>query len=220
MSSMTSPVSIIIADDHPIVRQGFVRVIEQDPHFRIAAQCGNGEEALAAIEQFEPTVAVLDISMPDLSGFDVVRRAQRQHFSGEFVLLTMYNDEEYLDEAMNLGVKGFILKDCAIQELLSGLRAVSQGQYYISPAMSGYLVQRNSRKRHLSEQTPGLDDLTPTERNVLRLIAENKTSKEIAQDLIISYRTVQNHRSNICRKLGFKGHNRLLQFALEHRNSL
>ena len=217
---MTTPVPLLVADDHPIVRQGIVRVIEKDPAFRIVAECGDGNEAMATLRTGSVRIAVLDISMPGLSGLEIVKLATRERIPVQFLVLTMYRDEEYLEEAMDLGVKGYILKDSAIRELLAGLHAVAEGRYFISPLVSGFLVDRERRRKALSRDLPALADLTPSERNILRLIAENKTSKEIADTLIVSYRTVQNHRANICRKLGFRGHNRLLQFALEHRGVL
>ena len=217
---MAEKISVLIADDHPIVRQGMVNIVEREEAFRLVGECGDGEAAFRQLREKTPQIAVLDIAMPGMNGLEIVRASRAERLPVSFVILTMYKDEEYFDEAMNLGIKGYILKDGAIGELVSGLKAVARGDYFISPQISGYLVRRNERTRALQSQVPALRDLTPSECSILRLIAENMTSREIADTLAVSYRTVQNHRSNICRKLGFKGYNRLLKFAIEHKSSL
>ena len=213
---MEQKINIVIADDHPIVRQGFIRVIEMDPSFKIVAQAGDGEEAVALIREHQPHVAVLDVSMPGKTGLEIVKTLREEQPDMQFVILTMYKDREYFDEAMEQGVKGYVLKENAVNDLLECLKAVHQGRHYISPTLSGYLLDNggdSGRKKDKSQ----LDELTASEKRVLRLIGENQTSKEIADALFISYRTVQNHRFNICQKLGLKGHNKLLQFAIEHK---
>ena len=138
----------------------------------------------------------------------------------EIIILTLYKDDKYFNAAMDIGVKGYILKDSISTELLESLRAVSGGKHYISPVISDLLIDRKTRLQSLARSMPSLNELTPSERNILKLLAENKTSKEIANDLFISVRTVENHRTHICNKLGIKGHNKLLQFAIEHRSAL
>jgi len=121
---------------------------------------------------------------------------------------------------MDLGALGYILKESALTEIVGGLRAVAAGQHYVTPSLMAYLLRGRSRAQALAHSQPGLNDLTPVEQRVLHLIAGYKTSKEIAADLFISYRTVENHRTNICQKLGLHGHDALLKFALEHRAEL
>jgi DNA-binding NarL/FixJ family response regulator len=211
---------ILIADDHPIFRKGLLKTIEGDASFEVVAEAGDGAEALRLIEKLAPEIAVLDISMPGLSGLEIVKAGREKNLPVEFIVLTMYKEEEYFNEAMDFGVKGYILKECAVTDLLEGLKLVANGRHYVSPIISEYLINRNARLEALMAQKPGLRDLTHTERRILKLIAENKTSREIAAQLHVSYRTVQNHRANICAKLGLKGHNKLLQFALEHKAEL
>ena len=208
---------VIIADDHPIFRQGLVQIIAAEPLFEIVGESGNGAEALELIKLLKPDLAVLDISMPGMNGLDVVKEAEKESLPVHFIILTMFTEEEYFNEAMDCGVKGYLLKENATSDLLQCLKAVAQGEYYISPSLSGYLINRNRHKNALHEKVPTLADLTEMEKRILKLIAENKTSKEIASELFISYRTVQNHRNNICQKLGLKGHHKLLQFALENK---
>jgi DNA-binding NarL/FixJ family response regulator len=211
---------ILIADDHPIFRAGLVKIIEEAPSFQIVAQTGDGAEALRLIKYLAPQSAVLDIYMHYLDGLEVVRQARQTDLAVKFIILTMYKEQEYFDRALELGIKGYILKENAPTDLVNCLIAVSEGRHYVSPIISDYLINRNDRKQALLAQHPVLNDLTEMERRILKLIAENKTSKEIAEELFISYRTVQNHRTNICNKLGFKGYNKLLQFALEYKSLL
>ena len=211
---------LLIADDHPIFREGVVRIVGRDPSFTIVAQCGDGAEALQLIREAHPDIAVLDVSMPLMSGLDVARAATQERLAVDFVILTMYADEGYFDKAMELGVKGYILKDSIASELLTGLKSVVQGRYFISPTISDLLVDRKKRAQALAKKEPRLNDLTPAERQIVQLLAENKTSRQIAETLFISIRTVENHRAHICGKLALKGQNSLLRFAIENKTYL
>lgn len=215
-----SAITIVLADDHPLFRQGLLRVIEQDKSIAVVGETGNGRMALGLILQRKPDIAVLDIAMPELEGLDVVKEALRdESCATEFVVLTMYREEAYFTEAMDIGVKGYLLKDSAPTELLACIKSVADGVPYVSPLVSHYLVRRMTKTRP-QRISPSLDDLTLQERRVLKLLSQNKTSREIADELYISVRTVQHHRSNICTKLNLEGYNKLLQFALENKNRL
>jgi len=180
---------IFIADDHPIFRQGLLKIMEADPDLEIVGESGDGEEALQLIRSLSPDIAVLDISMPGMSGLEIVSEVRKKSLTVEFIILTMFNEEEYFDEAMDYGVKGYLLKENATSDLLSCLKSVYEGKYYVSPSMSEYLINRNAKVKELSKKAPSLAELTQMEKKVLRLIADNKTSKEIAAELFISYRT-------------------------------
>lgn len=184
-----------MADDHPIVRQGLRQMIEVDKVLTIVAEAGDGQTAL--IEQHRPEVAVLDIDMPQLDGFAVARALQRQQLAVEIVFLTMHREPDLFEAALDLGVKGYVLKDSAVTDIVAGIKAVAAGGAYLSSSLSALLVARRRRATELVQAQPGLHDLSPTERRILKLIAEDKTSKEIAAELFISYRTVETHRSNI-----------------------
>lgn len=172
------------------------------------------------ITELHPDLVVLDVSMPVMDGLEVARRAHLMALPSEIVILTMYKDAKYFNTALDLGVRGYVVKDSAAIELILCLKAVSGGQYYVSPSVASLLVERH-RRRKGTQATLGLHErLTPAETNVLKLVAENKTSREIGDILFVSVRTVENHRAHICSKLDLKGHNALLQYALEHRSSL
>jgi DNA-binding NarL/FixJ family response regulator len=211
---------ILIADDHPIFRHGLVRAVEGTPGLAVVGEAGNGKEALALLKSLKPDIVVLDISMPEMDGLQVMRSARKDSYEGAFVVLTMYREEEYFNEALDLGALGYLLKESATSDLLHCLRTVAEGKHYVSPEMSDHLVVRTAKRDRLNRAIPSIASLSGMERRILRLLADNRTSREIAREIGISYRTVQNHRAHICEKLGLEGHNKLLQFALEHRSLL
>jgi len=213
-------ITLIIADDHPIVRQGLRQAIEADAALKVLTEAGDGRAALEAIEKYQPQVAVLDIDMPLMDGVAVARAVREKKLNVEMVFLTIQRDEDMVNEAVNLGVKGYVLKDSALTDIVSCIKSVAGGQHYASSALTSYLVKRSSRAAALTEEKTGIKDLTPTERRVLKLIAEYKTSKEIADELFISYRTVETHRANICQKLDLRGSHVLIKFALAHKSEL
>lgn len=215
-----SQITIVIADDHPVFRQGLRQIIEAKNGLSVIGEAADGEAALAATRQLQPHVAVLDINMPKLRGFDVARELRREGSQTQIIFLTMYDDERMFNEALNTGALGYLLKDSAISDIVESIRAVAAGRHFITPSISGYLVNRSSRSQSLQDKRPSLTDLTPAEMRILKLIAENHSSKEIAEQLFISYRTVENHRANICQKLGLHGSNALVRFALEHKFDL
>ncbi len=207
-------------DDHPLFRQGLRQVVEGDPRFELVGEAGDGETALKLIQEKKPDVGVLDINLPGMSGLEVARELQRQRASTRIIILTMYKEEETFNRALDLGVRGFVLKENAVEDIRNALAAVSDGEHYLSPSISGYLVRRHTRSQALTAQKPGLEDLTKAERRILKLISEKKTSRQIGAELFISTRTVEAHRANICTKLDLSGSHSLLQFALENRSAL
>src|SRR5215470_6496772 len=217
---MTGGVRIVIADDHPVFRRGLRTIVEAEPSLKVVAEAEDAVTALARIRAEEPDVAILDIDMPNGGGFEVVREIQKLSLPTQVIFLTMYKDEGLFNKAMDMGVKGYVLKDSAIGDIVAGVKTVAAGQNYISQPLATYLVNRSRRLKEFVQQTPSINDLSPTERRVLRLIAENKTSREIAAELFISVRTVERHRFNICTKLDIHGSNALIRFALENKQLL
>lgn len=217
---MKEEIRIVIADDHPVVRQGLRLMIEADRALKVVAEVGDGQTALEQIQHLRPEVAVLDIDMPRMDGFAVAREIARLKLPVEVVFLTIHREEELFQAALDLGVKGYVLKDSAVTDIIAGVKAVAAGQAYLSPALSPHLIKRSERAAALAKVNPGINGLTPTERHILKLIAEEKTSKEIAAELFISPRTVETHRTNIARKLELHGSLALIKFAVTHKSEL
>ncbi len=218
--AMKSEIRILIADDHPIFRHGLRQVIEKAPGLKVVAEADDGGSAFDLIKQHRPDIALLDLDMPVRDGFAVLRAIREERLPIRVVILTMHKDEMHFNEALNLGAKGYVLKDSAAADVVNCIKAVAAGQDYLSPSLSTHLLNRSRRATALNEEQRGLSELTPTERRVLALLAELKTSKEIANELNVSVRTVDNHRANICAKLDLRGSHALAKFALEHRSEL
>jgi len=217
---MNKKMRILIADDYPLSRRGLREVVESEPDIEVVAEAGDGESALDSIRTLGPDIAILDIGMPKLDGLGVARATREELLPVSIIFLTMYREERLLNRALELGAKGYVLKDSAATDIVSCIRAVAAGQHYTSPELTTYLVKRSRSRKPAKEPRPGLEQLTPTERRVLRLLADYKTSKEIAEELFISCRTVDTHRANICQKLDIHGSHALMKFALEHKASL
>lgn len=217
---MTHRIKIVMADDHPIVRQGLKQIIETDANLSIVAEAGDGETALALVEIHQPDVLVLDIDMPKMSGFEVVKELRKQRNLVPVVFLSMHGEEEIFQAALDLDVKGFVVKDSALNEIADGIKAVASGRAFFSPSLSALLLNRRRRTADFEQANHGIEQLTPTERRILKLIADEKTSKEIGEQLYISYRTVEKHRSNISKKLDLQGSLALVKFAAANKSEL
>ncbi len=215
---MRLPLQILIADDHPIFRRGLCEVLETDQDLRLIGQAADGETALRLMEELQPDVAILDVNMPKLTGLQVARKLSGQKVLARLVLLTMHEDEDLLNEALNLGIRGYVLKENAVEDLLAAVHAVARERTFISASLSGMMLRRRDGGEALRREKPGLDELTPAELRILKLIAEDKTSKEIAEALGCAVRTVETHRQNMSTKLGLNGSHSLLKFAYHHRS--
>lgn len=212
---MSDTITIVIAEDHPVFRMGLTDALAADPSLEIVGQTGDGEGALELVRRLRPRIAVLDIEMPKASGLAVAEAVRREGLGVEVVILTMYRDAKLLRRALDLGAKGYLLKDSAVDDIVACLQMVASGRAYISPALSSELLDRQADLPVV--ELEALADLTRAERRVLQLIARGLTSGEIAEALGISPKTVENHRSHTCRKLGLHGPQALLRFALEHK---
>ncbi|HEY0365334.1 MAG TPA: response regulator transcription factor [Pyrinomonadaceae bacterium] len=212
--------SIVIADDHPVFRVGLREIIESESGFKVVGEAGDGEEALEMIGKLHPAIAILDVSMPKLDGLAVSRKLAAAEPAVGVILVTMYREQKLFSEALDAGVKGYVLKDSAATDIISCIKAVAAGQHYASPELTTYLVNRVRQAETAALPRSELAGLTNTERRVLSLLADYKTSKEIAQDLFISARTVDTHRNNICQKLDIHGSHALMKFALAHKDLL
>ncbi len=214
---MSDQLSIVIADDHPIFRTGLRRIIERDHALRIVAEANDGLEALAAVRTLDPEILLLDLRMPKMDGLAVASAIHAERGTVGMLVLTMLEDEEVFNEALEYGVRGYLLKDCAEHALLRAIHTVSTNRYYICPHFNSGDGHYASAQAYVAAPRLHLDLLTTAERRVLRLVAESLKSSQIAETLSISVRTVDHHRENICRKLGLSGAYALLRFALAHK---
>jgi DNA-binding NarL/FixJ family response regulator len=217
---MKSRIRIVIADDHPIFRHGLRQVLDADPDMQVLAEAADGPGALEEIRRSSPDVAVLDVEMPRMSGFEVARDLRKDRAPTRLVFLTMHADPAMLDRAFAAGASGYVLKDGALSQIVGAVRAAAAGRTFVSPELSDVLVGRAFPVRGGSPPASPIAALTDRERHILRLIAQAKTSKEIASTLGINYRTIENHRTTISQKLGLQGSHALLKFAFDHKSEL
>jgi DNA-binding NarL/FixJ family response regulator len=213
-------ITVLIADDHPLLRKGLRQMLEDAGTITVVGEAEHGEDALQKIEELNPQIAILDINMPRKNGFEVAAAIREKNLPVDIAFLTMHLEEDIFNRAMDMGARGFVLKENSARDIIDCVRAIAAGKYYVSPLISGFLVTRHNDSKRLREAYPALEDLTPTERSILRLIAEQKTSKEIAELLYVSHKTIENHRTNISNKLQLHGNNSLLKFAIEHKSHL
>jgi DNA-binding NarL/FixJ family response regulator len=211
---------LLIVDDHPVFRRGLREIIGESSGFQIVGETSDGVTALHLAKELKPDIAVVDIDMPQMNGLETVRAFQKNELCVNVIFLTMYKEEDMFNAAMDLGIKAYIVKDNAADEILTALEKVAINEPFISQSMSKMGQRRNDRVKELLLSKPQIEDLTTAERRILKLIAEDHTSKEIAGKLQISTKTIENHRQNICHKLKLHGSHSLLKFAFEHRSHL
>lgn len=204
-------IRILLADDHAVVRQGFRAILAQQPDIAIVGEAGNGREAMALAEETRPDLIVMDVAMPELNGIEATRRLTAALPHVRILALSMHKDSVYVREMLKAGAHGYLLKDSGESDLLAAVRTLAGGGEYISPAVQGALHSGGT-----SRATSPLDQLTSREREVLQLIAEGKTNKDVAALLGISPFTVDAHRGRIMEKLNVHNVNELVRFAIRN----
>jgi len=205
--------NIVLAEDHVLVRAGIKKIIEAIPGLHIAGEVGDGLELLELLKRKAVDMVILDISMPSLSGIEVSREIKKAYPDVKVLILTMHKKTEYLYDAMAAGVDGYLLKEDAPKELLNAIEKIRQGMIYVSPLLSSDLATLYVRSRRPAPDEP-LEPLSPREIEIITLIAEGKSSKEIGALLFLSFRTVQNHRAKIMKKLNLKKNTDLVRYAI------
>ena len=213
---MKQEVTVMIVDDHPLLRHGLREVIGHNSRFKIVGEAADGEEAMRLFVTLKPDIAVIDIDMPRLNGLETIRALRQQAFAIKTIILTMYKEEDMFNAAMDLGAKAYVLKENAANDIMAALEKVARGEAFVSPLMLEAGQRRSERVRELLLSKPQIESLTPAERRILKLIGEDYTSKEIAGLLKLSVRTVDNHRQHICDKLKLHGTHSLLKFAFDN----
>lgn len=210
-------IRVVVADDHPVFRVGLEQVLREADGLELVGTAPDGNAAVELIERERPDVAVVDVSMPGRDGFGVLEEARTRGFSTRFVILTLSDDEGYLNRALSLGATGYVLKDDAIDLVVDAVRAAANGESWVSGAVA---ERASSKSGHDDAVEKALALLTPAERKVLALLADSLTSAEVAKRLSLSVRTVQNHRAHMCERLNLRGSHKLLEFAIAHRDRL
>jgi two-component system, NarL family, response regulator NreC len=202
---------LLLADDHTIVRQGLKLILSANGEFEVVGEAANGREAIELASKLKPDVVVMDVAMPELNGIEATRRMVEANSRIKILVLSMHKEAVYVREILRAGARGYILKDAIDTELLNAVRSVAKGDGYISPAVSGALLN-DYRK----DVTDPVDLLSNREREVLQLISEGKTNKEIANRLNLSVYTVDSHRGKIMEKLNLHSTGELVRFAIKH----
>lgn len=217
---MRQHIRLVIADDHPLMRQGLKQVIEVEPNLTIVGEAGNGSEALAMIESLTPDVAILDVDMPHQDGFQVARALLARKNPAAIIFLTIHSEEQMFQAAVDLGAKGYVLKDSAIDDIVTAINEAAAGRLFTSLPMTTRFTRRPHDNALPDRDRLGLGQLTPTEYRILKLLAEYKTNKEIAEELSVSPRTIETHRARICQKLALQGSHALMKFAVQYKSLL
>ena len=207
-----SNVRILLADDHAMLRDGVRMVLEAQPGFEVVGTVDNGEDAVRLVGELRPDIAVLDVAMPEINGLEATRAIRECCPDTAIVILSMHEGEEYLREALRAGAAGYVLKRAAAKELVGAIQAVRRGESYLDPALTRTLISDYVRQVERGDETP--DSLTDRELEVLTLVAEGMTNRQIALQLSISIKTVQTHRANLMDKLNLHDRTELVRYAI------
>jgi two-component system, NarL family, response regulator NreC len=211
---MTPKIRILLADDHTLLRNGICALLADELDMVVVGEADNGREAVQLAGQLKPNVVLIDIAMPLLNGLEATRQIKHEHPEINVLVLTMYDNEEYFRKMLEVGASGYIIKRAAATELVSAIRAVYNGEAVLSPAITRLLLEDYlNHDNHSEKDDPNA--LTSREREVLQLIAEGKTSREIAEILKLSVKTVQSHRTNLMQKLDLHDRGDLIKYAIQ-----
>ena len=203
-------IRVLVADDHRIVREGLVRILAETGECEVVGEAEDGVRAVALAEELRPQVAVVDVSMPRLSGIEAVRRIKEKLPRTAVLVLTVHDEEEYVVQMIKAGASGYLVKDSAGEELLDAVRALAAGETYFGPQASQVLAEQYRRPKDFSDP---YGELTNREREVFHLVVAGSTTKEVARELGVSFKTADNHRNRVMRKLGVRNTAELVRYA-------
>ena len=207
-------IRILLVDDHTILRQGIRSLLEKDADFKVIGEAGNGREAVDLVRQHRPDVVLMDIAMPVLNGIQATEQIKRESRCTHVLILSQHDSDEYVRGALTAGASGFLLKDADFNEVIKAIRAVYKGESILSPAVTRLVIEDYLRWGDINQQSMG-NGLTPRENEILQLIAEGNTNKQIADILCLSIKTVQAHRSNLMKKLDLHDKTDLIKYAIQ-----
>jgi two-component system response regulator NreC len=209
-------IRLLLADDHTILRAGLRALLENEPDLSVIAEAEDGREAVKLACQLEPDIAIMDISMPLLSGLEAARQIRHACPSVKILILTMYENEEYIRQALAFGAMGYLLKDATSSELIHAVHAIQRGEAVLSPPVTRLVLENYLRWGDI-QRDHSADGLSPREREVLQLIAEGYTNKQMAEILSLSIKTIQTHRMNLMSKLGLHDRADLIKYAIQRK---
>jgi two-component system response regulator NreC len=207
-------IRVVVVDDHTLIRQGIVGLLESQPDIEVVGQAGSAPEALEAIQSARPDVVLMDIAMPGTSGLEATRLIRERFPTIQVLIVTIHDREDYLFQALRAGASGYVLKGAEVQDLLSAVRTAHRGEVYLFPSVTKKLVADYLRRSRNGEDRATYDGLSPREREILGLIAQGLTSGEIAEKLFLSPHTIQSHRDHIMAKLGLHSKAALIKYAI------
>ena len=209
-----TPIRILLADDHGVVRKGLRFLLTQDPEIEIAGEAEDGREAVRLAAELQPNIVIMDIAMPQLNGLDAAQQITKANPRAAVIMLSMYSDEEFLIRALSAGAKGYLLKDSAEADVLRAVHAVAQGRKYFTPSIAHTLLEDYMRRLQQEGVQDRYDLLTDREREVLQLLAEGRSNKDVATLLNLSIHTVDTHRTNFMQKLGLHNTAEIVIYAM------
>ena len=208
-------VTVLLADDHTIVLQGLAKLLEGEPNIRVVGEAHNGREAVNKVEELKPDVIVMDIAMPILNGIEATRQIKKIRPQSKVIILSMHSHDRFINELFSLGASGYLLKDSTGQDIIRAIQAAVRGDTYLSPSISRRVIENYvSLKKNKSSQEERYSQLSNREREVFQMIAEGRSTKEIADILFVSQSTVKTHRANIMEKLQIENLSQLIQLAI------
>jgi len=208
-------VKLMLVDDHKIVRQGIKKLLEEEPDLQVAGEAANGREAVKKATELKPDVILMDITLSNLNGLEATKQIKKVLPDVKVIMLTMHKNEEYVLQSFQAGASGYILKEGAVEELVSAIRSIHQDKSFLSPTISKTLIDAYLRKMETGKTETPFDLLTDREREVLQLIAEGSTNREVAKSLFISVKTVEAHRAHIMQKLNIHDIAKLVKYAIQ-----
>lgn len=209
-----APIRVLVVDDHTLIRQGIVGLLESQPDIEVVGQAGNGREAVAAAQAIGPDVVLMDIAMPGINGLTATREMKERRPDVRVLILTIHDREDYLFQALRAGASGYVLKGADVQDLLAAVRTAYRGEIYLYPSVTSTLVADYLRRASGGQDRATYDGLSDREREILHLIAQGKTGPEIAAELFLSPHTVQSHRDHIMAKLDLHSKAALIKYAV------
>lgn len=207
---------ILIVENHALLRAGLRALLAGDPDFEVVGEVANGHDAIQAVRTLQPSLILMDISMPGMNGIEATIDIKRRHPEVRIIIITMHKEDEYIHSCLSAGANGYLLKDAGSEEFLVAIRTVSRGETYLSPAVSGEMIQRYLGASEAAAGRRAASQLSHRERQVLKLIAEGRRNKDIAEYFSLSVKTIEKHRSNLMQKLDLHNSSMLTSYAIEH----